>query len=44
MAKMTEEEVRQELMEQRKRFEVVERDLFKAQTEARKMENALKNL
>ena len=30
MGKMTEEEVRQELMEQRQRFEVVERDLFKA--------------
>ena len=44
MNEMTEEEVRQELMEQRKRFEVVERDLFKAQTEGRKMEKALKNL
>ena len=44
MGKMTEEEVRQELMEQRNRFEVIERDLFRAQTEARKMEKALKNL
>ena len=36
--------MRKELGEQRRRFEVLERDLFKAQTASRKMETALKNL
>ena len=44
ITKMTDEEVRQELLEQRKRYEVMEKDLFKAQTETRKTEKSLKQL
>ena len=44
ISKMSDEEVRQELLEQRKRYEVMERDLFKAQTETRKTEKSLKQL
>ena len=37
ITQMTPEQVKEELVEQRKRFEAMERDLFKAQTAARKL-------
>jgi len=44
IANMTQEEIKQELTEQRHRYETMERDLFKAQTAARKAEAQLKTL
>jgi hypothetical protein len=41
---MGQEEIKDELTEQRKRYEVMERDLFKAQTESRKLQAHIKNL
>ena len=41
---MTPEQVSQELLEQRKRFEQMERDLFKAQTATRRLQAQVKQL
>ena len=44
ITQMTQEQIREELVEQRKRFESMERDLFKAQTAARKLSAQVKSL
>ena len=41
---MDADELRRELLEQRTRYEVMERDLFRAQTNSRKVEAQLKTL
>lgn len=44
MSQMDESAVRCELTEQRQRYEIMEKDLFKAQTEARKLQAQYKQL
>ena len=41
---MTQDQVKEELFEQRKRFEQMEKDLFKAQTASRKLTSQIKTL
>ena len=41
---MDADQIKNELLEQRKRFEQMERDLFKAQTASRKLQSQMKQL
>ena len=44
ISNMTADELREELMKQRKEFEIMDKDLFKAQNDSRKLQAQLRNL
>jgi len=44
IGKMSAEEIKEELLEQRKRFERMERDLFKSQAASRRLQAQVKQL